>query len=831
VAEQRLSASIECRSPNGRHLATIEIVVLGNGPSAGANQSLQVLTEEEALQYGEERVQLRERGRYEYQLTPAPDAPSDLCLLAQRGIQPSRASVMAGDRGLIEPQDHCGYFPLQVVRRGDREQQVVAQSSVEVRSIKLGYREHYRGMMTFIAEQCAGLLLDCRATTQLRLDTLWQQDSHILEQQLEFLRHTLESSTFRTAIDEVLRNPHRHLMEECEVRDIARPFKPGKEFARQVAVATRRVAVPPSHPLHTTIPSLPAQVIAQSRTDFLDTAENRFIKMVLVEFRDFLADVNAHLTRQRPNDEKPETQRLRRETGRLRGLLESQLSRGFLPDVGPPAILPLGSPVLQRKAGYRELLRFWLQFHAGAQLVWDGGADVFLAGARNVATLYEYWLFFQVEALFRQRFACAQPLHALLVDTKKAPPQLILKRGVELKTPVSGVWSQTAGRFLRAEFHFNRKFTRRDDRSKMGSWTRGVQPDYTISIWPAEYAAQEAEENELMVHIHFDAKYRVERVSELLGDELDDSSFEIENETDTKNRSAAKYDDLLKMHAYRDAIRRTAGAYVLYPGNPGDGQAFQGFHEVLPGLGAFAIRPGNDGKAEGIDKLAKFLDQVIDHLANRTTARERVTYHVAETYKPREIKEQPVPYDTLHLPEADLYGKEYRALPPAEEMVLLAWYENEAQLELARDQAGFMYVRLGLRQGALHIHPNVALTRYILLHSKDKIVAPGLLSLRELGYHVYTRLQLRSKIKAHPKGKGVTDWLDTIGKNDEEFIYALFKTCAAPTWDGQRWNGEALMDLIEQFETDKRNKPVENVGRTSAYPRNLPLRDVLKARI
>ncbi len=825
MAEQCSRASVECRTPTGRHLATVEIVALGNNSSPGVDQSLQVLNKEEALQYGEERIQLRERGRYEYQLTPAPDAPTDLCLLPQRGVQPSRVVPDEGDRGLIEPQDHCGYFPLLVVRRSDY-QQVVAQGSVEVRSIKLGYREHYRGMMTFIAEQCAGLLLDCRATTQLRLDTLWQQDSHILEQQLEFLRHTLESSTFRTAVDEVLRNPHRHLMEEREAREIARPFKPGKEFARQVAVATRRVAVPPSHPLHATIPSLPAQVIAQSRIDFLDTAENRFIKMVLVEFRDFLADVSAHLTRQRPNDEKPETQRLRRETGRLRGLLESQLARGFLPDVGPPAILPLGSPVLQRKAGYRELLRFWLQFHAGAQLVWDGGADVFMAGARNVATLYEYWLFFQVEALFRQRFACEQPLHALLVDTQKAPPQLILKRGVELKTPVSGVWSQTAGRFLRAEFHFNRKFTRRDDRSKMGSWTRGVQPDYTISIWPAEYAAQEAEENELMVHIHFDAKYRVERVNELLGDEDDDSLFETENETDTKNRSAAKYGDLLKMHAYRDAIRRTAGAYVLYPGNPGDGQAFQGFHEVLPGLGAFAIRPGNDGKAEGIDKLAEFLDQVIDHLANRTTARERVTYHVAKSYI---LKEAPVPYGSLNLPEADTFQKQQRALPPAEEMVLVGWYNNDAQLALACDEVGFVYMRLGNRRGALHIDPILATVRHVLMRTFNNKVAPGLLRLRESGFRIYTRLQLRTELNQHARGKGVAAWQASADKDDEEAIYALFKTSADHAWDEQEWNGEKLMDLIEKFESEATNRRVENVGRESPRPRILSLRDVLKA--
>ncbi len=128
-----------------------------------------------------------------------------------------------------------------------------------------------------------------------------------------------------------------------------------------------------------------------------------------------------------------------------------------------------------------------------------------------------------------------------------------------------------------------------------------MQPDYTISIWPAEYSQQEAEQNELMVHVHFDAKYRVERVGELLGDSSDDEGLREETRrARTRHGPLAKYADLLKMHAYRDAIRRTAGAYVLYPGKPGDGQMFQGFHEVLPGLGAFAIRPDKDGKPEGM---------------------------------------------------------------------------------------------------------------------------------------------------------------------------------------------------------------------------------------
>lgn len=821
---------VECRTPEGRLLATVQIVTLtpaAKEPSSVQLRSLLLLSADEARRNSEERLQLRERGRYEYRLRPAHGAPVGLALLAQRGVQPSPVAEALGDRGLIEPQDYCGLLPLTVISRNNPDKPL-ARGSVEVRSVKLGYREHYRGMLTFISKICAGLLMDCRAPTRLKLDTLWKQDSRILEQQFEFLRSTLESSPFRSAVDEILRNPHRRLEDNREERDISRPFKPGRDFARQVAVASRRSEVPERHPLRNAgIRSLPARVSVKSRADFLDTAENRFVKMVLAEFRDFLADAASHLSRRTANSDKPDTRRLLGDANRLRGMLETVLGRGFLPDISPPAVVPLGSPALQRKPGYRELLHFWLQFHAGAQLVWEGSADVFEAGARNVATLYEYWLFFQLEKLFRQRFSCDNPLHSIIVDKEKAPPQLTLKRGVELRSPVSGTWSNIASRRLNAEFHFNRKFCRRVDHRDPGSWSRGVQPDYTISIWPAEYSRGEAECNGLMTHVHFDAKYRVESARELLGDSEDDDVFESRTDPSAAESSAAKYSDLLKMHAYRDAVRRTAGAYVLYPGQPGKGIRYYGFHEVLPGLGAFAIRPGAEGEAEGIDAVSQFLDDVIEHLANRTTARERVTYHLTEAYA---VRDQPVSYRALELPESDIFGGGFRALPPAEEMVLVAWYNNDAQLSLARDESGFVYVRLGRRQGALHVHPNLAGVRRVIMRTHGGGAASGLLRLRECGFRIFTRSQLRIELKQHAKGQGVAAWEALAGIDEEEHIYALFKTADDPVFAAQAWRGDALLDEIERFESDARNKPVANVGRTSPYPRILPLRDVLKSR-
>lgn len=822
MAEAKQRVAVGCYTPEGRLLATVEIIAPRNSTTLPVEQHpLVLLSAEEARQHGEECLQLQEQQRYEYILKPAPGAPADLALLAQHGIQPSQVASGGEDHGLLEPRDQCGLFPLMVIRRGDAMQQPVAQGNIEVRSLKLGYRDHYRGMLLFIAEKCAGLLLDSRAPTRLRLDTLWQIDSRILEQQLEFLRYTLASSSFLTAIDEVLRNPHRRLDVELEAQNTSRPFKASKNFARQIATASRRVALPPAHPLHASIPSWPAQVVVPARTDFLDTTENRFAKMVLVEFRDFLAEVRTHLTRKVAQNKQPDSQRLLREAKRLSGMLETQLARGFFPSISPPTLLPLGSPALQQKVGYRELFRFWLQFHAGAQLVWDGGLELFQAGARDVAKLYEYWLFFQLETLFRQRFKCDQPLHALIVNQSQVPPHLELKRGVELRTPVAGVWSETAGRHLKAEFHFNRRFVSQMDHGKKGSWTRAFQPDYTLSIWPAPYSKEEAEEHELMAHVHFDAKYRVEHGRELLGDEADDTAGVV-------RPSGAKYEDLIKMHAYRDAIRRSAGAYVLYPGWPGENRQFRDFcPEILPSLGAFAVRPGKDGRAEGLEALSKFLDDVIEHLANRTTARERASYHQAEAYK---LNRHPVFYGSLELPEADIYGKDYRALPPAEEMVLVAWYEHNAQLDLARDETGFVYVGLGLQPDAPHIQPNFASIRRVLLRTHGGVVVPGLLKLREAGFRVYTQKQLRT-VLGQAKAKGVAAWEASAGKADAERLYALFQTCADSSWEGQAWNGAALMNLIEIFESDPRNKLATNPGHTSSYPRILPLRDILKARL
>ena len=71
------------------------------------------------------------------------------------------------------------------------------------------------------------------------------------------------------------------------------------------------------------------------------------------------------------------------------------------------------------------------------------------------------------------------------------------------------------------------------------------------------------------------------------------------------------------MHAYKDAIRRTGGAYVLYPGDKSINQ--KGFHEIIPGLGAFPVKPSKTDS--GIGELKAFILEIIEHFIHRASQR------------------------------------------------------------------------------------------------------------------------------------------------------------------------------------------------------------------
>jgi hypothetical protein len=519
-------------------------------------------------------------------------------------------------------------------------------------------------MLNNIGEVSAALLMDFGGAAEARMSVDPRVDVETLHQQLVVIRALLTSSDMSDAMDQLFGAPHRRwVTEELEV-DPRRGIGSAREAAQQISRGYPRMSLPSAHPLAVRMrdhgvehPSLPRTFRIERPSDTIDTPENRFVKFALEEFGLFLTLLEQKLL-VAPS---PPSERLLREVIPLRQSVATWLSHEMFLEVGDAESLPLGSPVLQRRAGYREVLNAWLTFQLATRLHWEGGRDVFGAGKRDVATLYEYWVFFKLLEIVKDVFELDQKPSDQLIEATDDGLDLRLRSGAAMS--FSGAYRGGA-RPLKMRFSYNRSYSRRSSTVEHisypaeGSWTKPMRPDYSLSLWPSEFTTAEAERQELMVHVHFDAKYRVENLTALFGGDSEDET-RIEKDA-LRGGVAPKRADLLKMHAYRDAIRRTEGAYVLFPGsNPVESAEWFVFLEILPGLGAFALRPTAEATSIGV--LRDFLISIADYACSETTRLEQHSYHEFRIQEPSGAYRWHV-----DVPAVDTRGRRLRRRPKEE---------------------------------------------------------------------------------------------------------------------------------------------------------------------
>lgn len=554
-----------------------------------------------------------------------------------------------GLKGRLRPGQIVGTVPCCVF--GDEIE--VGSVSFEVRSRKLNYLDQYRWMLQDIAEAAVEAILERFGPAEQRFGVGDTGDPKSLYQSFAFLQSMLTTDAFTAAVNEVLHRPHITWEPSVEAHRPGQGLPPSSGVARQIAKAGPRV----DNPSSAAYPSLPRQLSVSRQEPAVDNPPNRFVKHALKSWRDYVVLIHDRLRREK--DTAP-VQRGLRETARLQSTLDSWLGHKALMGVSDLDAMPLGSQVHQKRSGYRDILRAYLQFQTTAHLRWAGAEDVFSAGQRDVAALYEYWVFLQLADIVGSLIG--KPLDSTsLFDVSSSGLTLLLRRGHE--AAVRGE-VEKHGRRFDVRLFFNRAF---GSGSSEGTWSRPMRPDCSLRIAPFD----EGPSSPAPVWVHFDAKYRVEVVSELFG---------AKNETSTED--AATLDvlehadeqghplrtDLLKMHAYRDAIRRSAGAYVLYPGDVPE--QCEEYHELLPGLGAFGLKPTSVGPALGTQPLRSFLEAVIEHLANQATQHERARYWSREVY------ERALPQDTTVATFAPFLDR-----PPQDTLVLLGFARSKEHLD------------------------------------------------------------------------------------------------------------------------------------------------------
>lgn len=603
MAEKVNSVSLAFLDAEGNSVGTLKLFA----PEGSA--AIALLSEDDVAANSEERVQIYEATRYEYEVDPPQ-------------LRPKLATGVGALKVSANPsQQHCGYLELgSYVGRlrlllVDASGGVSGVAAVEVCTRKLGYRDDLRLMIEEITDRVVELAFELRSPTTLRGVPDPSVDTRTLYQQFAFLSGLLDAKPFRDALYHITSRPHERLDANLVPRDLRQGFKPTGRGLRELARGGSRFPVPSTHCLSKTFPTLPTTTLVRSSRRSEDNAENRFVRFALEEFSQFLSKLISHVE----GSAAAAHVRLAKDATRLLSFLDGYLSSSVLSGLSPIRRVPLDSTVLQRKEGYREVLQAWLKFDLAARLVWEGAGDVYDLGQRDVATLYEYWVFFRLLRIVSDCFSLDTEASKVLIEETGDRLGLKLKTGANVAFRGSAIVGATR---LNVRFDYNRTFVRRFSVGEPGSWTERMRPDYTLTLWTGAESEQAASESGRAVHVHFDAKYRVDTLDQLFG--KDDAEFiksdgEAERAIDTYKRV-----DLLKMHAYRDAIRRSYGAYVLYPGQIE--RKWTGYHELLPGLGAFVLRPGRDDAS-----LREFIGDLVNHVAG-ASAQQEVAAFTATTY-------------------------------------------------------------------------------------------------------------------------------------------------------------------------------------------------------
>lgn len=726
----------------------------------------------DAIENGEAEHQIIEGCFYDYELND-----DNYTIYKRQIVQPhSRKKHI----GVIAPNIYVGTLSLSIYKKKKQ----VGIIDLEVRSVKTDYRKDYRDMLQFITEQCTDLLMQVNAPVTQTYETDFDKDSETRYQRFIFIQSIISTDEFSEAVHRIVTKPITQWEETTEQKNIGNIRRFSNSHIKELITSGNKTKLSSNHYLRNHgLQSVPNKITSRHKVDTVDTHENRFVKFALETFMRFCSDIRKGVNKETP---------LYKEAKLLEIKLETYLQHSLFKKISNPYTLKLNSPALQRQGGYREILRVWLMYDLAAKLVWKGGDDVYKGGKKDIATLYEYWLFFKLLDLLKNIFLINPTDISNLIVPTDDRLGLQLKQGLE--KALEGIYNSGTREF-NVCFYYNRMFYGQSKYPNSGSWTTSMRPDYTLSIWPKELNKTDAEKEELIVHIHFDAKYKVANFNELLESK---SIEQVDTEKEDNKKGKYKNADLLKMHAYKDAIRRTGGAYILYPGSEEKTQ--QGFHEVIPGLGAFPVRPGKTD--DGIGNLKTFILEVVNHLENRTSQREKIAFSTFDIYKFQPKKEDEV---REILPET--FGAN-RGLMPDNTYVLVGYCKSKEHYEWYLEN-GLYNFRMNDENGSLTLDESVVNAKYLLLRYKKK--AKEIYKIKGEGIKVYSKSKLQS--------------MDYPKVNREEYLIIEIEKTPTTELGDHEWDYKEL----NGYQEAKRENP--NVRIHTGIPFTTTLTELMKTKV
>jgi predicted component of viral defense system (DUF524 family) len=402
-------------------------------------------------------------------------------------------------------------------------------------SHKLFYPRFYQSLVTDLVKRSAPLVFSLLAPTEHLVQEIPEPPTLVVLYHFLDQRH----DELMVALEGILARPYRLLTAEEEFA----PLHQAHEVDADVVLS---ILTNPQHWVEYQRAGLavaerlggyaPQKVWQRLAVETFDTPENRFVRWFVGELLSWVETLLAW--KQFPEGS-------RESFVELKGQLEMALHDPLFDEVGDMVYFPATSQVLLKRSGYRELLELYRQYLNSKRPAFFRDLQEAI-DSRDVATLYEYWCFFELAVKL-----------AAILSPRNPQPQFKLE-----VTEEGGLKPKVAARFKGAphELVFNRSF----GASKVGrqwgkSYSVPLRPDFSLFLQEPDGSSR------LIV---YDAKFRfdasdVEIVSR--SGEEDQLTPEETALRDGDVQRLAKAADIYKMHTYKDALGAQA-AVVLYPG-------------------------------------------------------------------------------------------------------------------------------------------------------------------------------------------------------------------------------------------------------------------------
>lgn len=288
---------------------------------------------------------------------------------------------------------------------------------------------------------------------------------------------------------------------------------------------------------------VPLRVKETRYVDNIDVPENRFYKNFLESIESLIIALLAKVNSDTYIEDRLNV---------YKEHISAYLSQRYFKDISVMEYVPLNSQLLQKKEGYRDILEYYLMFEFGFKLSWNEISQEFKGNEKKLFELYEYWSYFELLSVLDSISVDSIEFNDIFKEDDANEFNIVLKDDLVKHFPIN-----LGGKTVCVDLMYQRTFNRSN--LEYTSYSVKLIPDYSLIIHI----------DDKRYIVHFDAKYKLY---------VDSDRY--------------KNEDIVKMHAYKDAIEDTIGSYVLYPGSTND--IYYENDDELESVGAFALTPGDD---------------------------------------------------------------------------------------------------------------------------------------------------------------------------------------------------------------------------------------------